>query len=266
MSDARRFLRYVMPGSVAATELTAYLAISNYGWLKDKLNDFLNSKNAADVAAVALGLFVASGVIGYFLSVLHHILYNHEKIYSGFEFVVDLGPSIRDAMRTRLGDGTMLMLRQEQNGSYYTPEDVSTAKDAWTIANILWYLHHANGSPLKDAETRSQDLWDLLHMSGTILIGSVIAAFAWFCIASRVAMPEPVPMPGTGYFVALFVAIIIVIIAGKNLVSVARTVEGVTNGYIDTYFRWRSFPMTIVWRRRARSVSADLAANVPDRV
>jgi len=80
MSEARRFLRYVIPGLVFLIEVALYLWLSDYS-LCETQKSFTNFiKNQSKDIAFPITLFVASGGIGFLLGILYHTLYWIEEI------------------------------------------------------------------------------------------------------------------------------------------------------------------------------------------
>jgi hypothetical protein len=72
MDEARRFLRYVTPGLTFAVQALLLLFIVNPHWTLDRIGEL--KKDAG--AGLAFALFLASGGIGYLLSVVHHTLHH----------------------------------------------------------------------------------------------------------------------------------------------------------------------------------------------
>jgi hypothetical protein len=72
MDEARRFLRYVTPGLTFAVQALLLLFIVNPQWTLDRIGEL--KKDAG--AGLAFALFLASGGIGYLISVVHHTLHH----------------------------------------------------------------------------------------------------------------------------------------------------------------------------------------------
>lgn len=68
MDEARRFLRYVVPGLVYGVETLVLVLIADPGWTLDQLKTV-----SKDVVGVALTAFLASGALGYIFAALHHL-------------------------------------------------------------------------------------------------------------------------------------------------------------------------------------------------
>lgn len=70
MDEARRFLRYVMPGLVYGVETLLLLGIANPQWTQSMVGSFLNQDNAG---AILGSLLLAFGALGYIFSAIHHV-------------------------------------------------------------------------------------------------------------------------------------------------------------------------------------------------
>lgn len=68
MDEARRFLRYVMPGLVYGVETLLLLFIVFPKWTQHLILDVV----AKDGVGAALGGVLASGALGYIFATLHH--------------------------------------------------------------------------------------------------------------------------------------------------------------------------------------------------
>jgi hypothetical protein len=73
MDDARRFLRYVLPGLVFGIETLLWLFIVFPGWTQSQLL----SVSAKDGIALAIGSVLASGAVGYVFATVHHWCHWH---------------------------------------------------------------------------------------------------------------------------------------------------------------------------------------------
>src|SRR4051794_5580857 len=71
MDDARRFLRYVLPGTLFAVEVLLWFSFLH----PLRMANFLDQLKQESGVAVALALLVASGGLGYLFSIIHHWLH-----------------------------------------------------------------------------------------------------------------------------------------------------------------------------------------------
>jgi len=89
MQDARRFLRYVIPGLVFVLEVSLYLFVS----CRAEFVEFISSWAEAWYAGFPISVFVGSGGIGFLLGVIYHVLYQYPPLSC---LAVDHRPLIRD--------------------------------------------------------------------------------------------------------------------------------------------------------------------------
>jgi len=91
MDETRRFLRFVIPGTLFAIETAVLLLLLRPDWFREEplpLKDVLN-------LGTALTALLASGALGYLFSVLYHFL--HWKVDRA---TLDYSPIIRALIRT----------------------------------------------------------------------------------------------------------------------------------------------------------------------
>lgn len=70
MDEARRFLRYVMPGLVYGVETLLLLWIANPQWTQYVVGSFINQDNAGTILG---SLLLAFGALGYIFAAIHHV-------------------------------------------------------------------------------------------------------------------------------------------------------------------------------------------------
>jgi hypothetical protein len=171
MKEARRFLRYVLPGLVLLIEVCLYLWISSYHQFVQLIKEF-----GKDVA-FPVSVFFASGGIGYLLSLIYHVLYWATGIR---ELVaVDHRPLIKDAVNRKW----LKLQRRGDEGEVNVKE--LTQAGAWCIVTSFWHERKESSKRIKGANSRIDSLSDITHGLGTTVIGSIIAIPLWQCAHNR---------------------------------------------------------------------------------
>ena len=164
MDEARRFLRYVMPGLVYSTETLLWLFIVFPEWTQRLILDLA----AKDGLGVALGSVLASGALGYIFATVHHWCHWHLSIDRG---ILDHS----DLINRLLAAG---LLSNESN-----PRRVDR-EEALEISLADWYRPREHGNSIGDATYKKLDsLGDQAHALGTARVASffsVVTALA-FC-------------------------------------------------------------------------------------
>jgi hypothetical protein len=95
MDEARRFLRYVTPGLTFAVQALLLLFIVNPPWTLDRIGELKKDTGAG----LAFALFLASGGIGYLLSVVHHTLHDCKQILVSALAAPELDEEVADSSR-----------------------------------------------------------------------------------------------------------------------------------------------------------------------
>ena len=179
MNEARRFLRYVLPGLSTVLLFSVYFWASTPGELKQILQDFLQESALRAI----LGLFLASGALGYMLSVIHHVLCQCKcPIYEKLRLAVNVTPAITLAMSEKRP--LVMVVDPNVPKRRLKPEDLSRT-NAWLFKNMIWHTYRGNNASLAEAESRMQSLWDLYHGAGALLIGSIVAFVLWLVVLLR---------------------------------------------------------------------------------
>jgi hypothetical protein len=177
MDEARRFLRYVTPGPTFAVQALLLLFIVNPHWTLDRIGEL--KKDAG--AGLAFALFLASGDIGYLLSVVHHTLHHCNRWWilplnwtRRWLTVVDHTKVINELLDAGLLDG-----RRFDGG---TDVKIDRAKIdrtiAWVIVTAVWKENLKNNSRIQSADACATGLTDITHSAGAARIGAIFALAA----------------------------------------------------------------------------------------
>lgn len=165
MNEVRQFLRYVTPGLAFVIETVLVLWCFNPSWTEQHV--FMAMDMGFGNAAT---LFVASGGVGYFLSVVHH-----QWHWCRSSSPIDFRPLVQ-----RLRDANLVDLQ---------PPRALTREEAWIVVTALWSEDRGdeNFRLSASAHDRNSSMNDLFHSVGAARAGAVLAPFVAGIIASRVS-------------------------------------------------------------------------------
>jgi hypothetical protein len=171
MDEARRFLRYIIPGALFAIETALFLVLFLPHPTIEKLAE-LNNRGFG----VAVGAILGSGGIGFLLSAVHHWLYwNRPQLWGGIDHRTFIEQLQNDQILTITG------------GQPHTP------MEAWTIVTGLWHERvGAHCRSIQAANPRADSLANLVHSTGTAKVGYFSAVFSAALILFYVSWPNTV--------------------------------------------------------------------------
>lgn len=190
MQDAKRFLRYVVPGLVIATEALVIVAVLDDSVLRTIAKKLLNT----NALAVALAGLATSGGIGYLASVLHHTFH----WFPGLNAVTAVNHSklVSDLQEARL------ITVRDVAGNACGP--VTDRWVAWNLTTALWRTRQDAGI-VKAATPNLDSLADLMHSAGSSTIGVLMAG--GFSIWLVRFINHAVPLEGQRLTLALAVTL-----------------------------------------------------------
>lgn len=172
MDEARRFLRFVLPGLTAVIEFLALVAVSWTGSIP--------SVPELNITLPVSALLIAAA-LGYVFSLFHHALL--WTIYQLLGWTHDYRPLLRHAVKNGWLALTLLEDGKAANGL----ADRLTEKGAWRLLTALWHEKRDSSSVIRSANPRSDSLADLAHAAGAAFVGSFVAVLSWAIVASRSA-------------------------------------------------------------------------------
>ena len=181
MSEARRFLRYLLPGLAVLLECLLLGVVLNPPCIWSALCALgKTGVSAASLSVIGLGVVVGSG---YLFSLLHHWTMWIAPIYP-----CDHRQFLQEAVDAQL-------VAFERRGE--EPQDLGTVQvnrmckqQAWRVLCALWY-ENLDRRRLKNVNERQGTLGDLAHGAGAITAGSAIsgALILWaYCEKAFVAV------------------------------------------------------------------------------
>jgi hypothetical protein len=170
MNEARRFIRYVIPGILFAIQLTIVL------WMlrQDLVADYLRALNEDNGIGLVLAGVLVSGGLGVMFSAIHHSLHWRPR-----ETVLHYGKFLEV-----LGEREILTLDGQP------PKNLSR-KEAWALVTRLWHERVETSDKIKGADPRIEGLIDMAHSTGTMRVAGFAAAgvaFGWAAFNSKLQL------------------------------------------------------------------------------
>ena len=182
MGDAKRFLRYLMPGAFFVSHVVLCLYVLSPETLAAataKLAEYTWGWADGGVAVTVFGGLVVAA-IGYFLGLVHHLLLGHLwGEHWGFQ---DYRPFLGLACRRKL----LRIETRDESLRSVLPERLNY-DGAWRVVCALW--REREKSPrIKKSHTRNEANADLMHGAGTTLVGTGVVFAAGLFFAVRLAV------------------------------------------------------------------------------
>ena len=174
MDEARRFLRYVTPGLTFAVQAILLFFIVDRKWT---IGHLLELKKDAGVG-LAVSLFLASGGLGYLLSVIHHMAHWFFP-WSGVTSAIDHTNVVRQLFKANLLSIREFKPDAEGNLILVVPdgEKINRAR-AWEIVTAVWKENLNNNSRIKSADAYATALTDITHSAGATRMGALLSLAA----------------------------------------------------------------------------------------
>jgi hypothetical protein len=171
MDEARRFLRYVIPGLSFVVQLVLLLCELIPDWTFPTLKYLLSSDRGIGIALAAL---LGTGGLGFLFSMFHH-----ELLWGGPRWVA--GPIDHSDLIEWLRQRDLLLLLDARSGVALDALD-ETKPDrfqSWAIVTALWHerIQPSRGMSrkIKSANPRIDSLVNTMHSMGTSRVASVAA-------------------------------------------------------------------------------------------
>ena len=168
MDEARRFLRFVIPGALYGLVTALLLSLLRPDWIGPALLVLRRSEGLLPVA----GGLAASGVLGFLFGMIHH------EIQSTFGGTIDHSAFVRDLIRN---DFQIRVVTDEGVRQLAITE--ATPEAALAIVTAEWH-QRADSPPIRGVTTRVDSLFDIAHSSGAALIASIFSLVTAFVIAA----------------------------------------------------------------------------------
>jgi len=218
MDEARRFLRYVTPGIVFVIELAIYLILSQRAWTASQIQHLLSIN-----ISVLIAFLLASGGIGFLLSVLYHTLSWCPRC------PLLPAPDHREMLQQAEHANYLEIILQGQPETEEKLSKKLSKEGAWRVLTAMWHERVEASDRIKDACRRTDSLADLVHGAGTAFVGSVLAAAIWLLAYLYICRTEPSSCKGwyIGFLSALVVAVLLPIVHRGSFLRTREHFQGI---------------------------------------
>jgi hypothetical protein len=177
MNDARRFLRYLLPGLLYAMETLVLLYIV----LPDVAKDVVIKKNDDGNLVLLVTTFFASGALGFVFSSIHHCVhwYLDSKSIDHTNFIAKYQDFITKQLTKNENCKSTTNNKKKKRwlSKWYQckKEKHHKREEAFIQLLVLWYTRLQSEGQLAGADKKTVALGDLAHASGTARIASFFA-------------------------------------------------------------------------------------------
>jgi hypothetical protein len=178
MEEARRFLRYIVPGLVYGTQTLVLLFILVPWWTWARVQE-LGGDTGFGLAVTVL---LASGGVGFVFSTVHHDLHWCPSLTA-----VDHRPIVRFLQDTQTISVKGLWSTLERSGETEVQRDQINSRHAWVLITSIWYQRTKTSEEIKAADPRSVGITDAMHSLGTARVASAAAWASALWIAASVS-------------------------------------------------------------------------------
>lgn len=162
MDEARRFLRYLIPGTLFVAEVWVLVRIALPGW---RVFDNLQVNSGISLALAGL---LATAAAGFVLSAVHHVVLN--SLYGKHLNYVR-------AVRHAASVGSLAVV-DVASGELWGPMHELTRRQALAIVTAVWHQLPELSPRLKSANLRAEELTNLAHSMGAAFVASLAAPAA----------------------------------------------------------------------------------------
>jgi hypothetical protein len=165
MEDAKRFIRYVIPGLSSFLQL---LVVCLIYWHLDisKIVTYLNLSTAA-------GIILISGIIGYIFSNAYYILYWKFSVYK----------HSKHPNHSKLDFIEVLKIQSKIFKDIIDVDTLSDQKEAWVIMNV--YSKVTDPKKFEALEKQSENLFNVLFSIGTTIIILILSCLLGCCFLAK---------------------------------------------------------------------------------
>jgi len=213
VDDARRFLRFVIPGALYGLVTALLLSLLRPDWIDPALRALRSGEGLLTVA----GGLVASGVLGFLFGVIHH------EIQSTFGGAIDHSGFVRSLIR----NGTQVLVVTEE-GARQLAVTEATPEAALAIITAEWH-QRADAPPIHAATTRVDTLFDIGHSSGAGLVASAISIITAFSIAAFNSHVSVEAWDISRFFIACLIGLLLVVLFWRT----NRRITALTQAVIE---------------------------------
>jgi hypothetical protein len=238
LNDARRFLRYFLPGLTFFVEVAIFLFIPVilqtdlcFAQLLNLSLEFLKGLHAGVLLTV---LLFGSVGLGYLFSILHHLL---------IHFLIDHREMLGNAIfKQRL----KIYRYFKERGEEEIPSSDLSKNGSWIVVTGVWHEMKDYSALIKSANPRIESLTDIMHGSGTSFWGSIFAAVLWCLLYYKIY--------GVFWTWYMLIPLMMIIIHFWNFCNTIKTCQGVVEIVLSDELRlqknMRNKPIEIIVSER----------------
>jgi|GEM_PF-6802823 len=188
MDEAKRFMRYALPGMVVF--LLFILAIlSTQKYALDTTLSILKSKESGAVIGGVAATFLTSGALGYMFSTIYFLL---KQKFMGLDH--------RPAIHTLINIGYRIDYYHSICENKYPINTNSVSmQDALLFVNSWWWYIKGFNSGVKEIDSYINRLSDAIHSLGATLVGSLLCNILWLIMIIDHDILAAMSMDGDGY-------------------------------------------------------------------
>jgi len=215
MDEARRFLRYVLPGLVFGLEAILLFVLLR----PDLIGALGKALNTASGLGSAVAGFLVSGAVGFLCGTVHHAIHWRKT-----GKVMDHSASLKRLVRA----GILELRVPGENDPL--PESPLNRERAWVLNSAIWYERRMTNKRIQGADAHARALTDLVHTLGSARVAAMLAPITAFGIAACISTRSGEGWALTGFAIAFILAILIAVLFWCAYLRTAR----LTVAVIDT--------------------------------
>lgn len=152
-------MRFVLPGLASVIMLLIALIISD----RSKMICFFHSMSRNDIGVI-LGLFLASGALGYIFSSIYWTIYW-------------IGPKCFFA-----NDNRSFLKKHKDKLEIVEEPNKRSKHDAWIIVTLIWHTQIEKSKEIKGINPYVDRINDITHGLGVTFVGSFISLIIWISL------------------------------------------------------------------------------------
>lgn len=217
MNEARKFIRYIFPGTIFLGLLICYLSLSPGEKFYDFVSRYVKGTNeGGGIFQTGVFVLLVSGA-GYFFATIYHAL---SKIRSWR--LPDHSDFLKDARRKKW----LIVYNRKIDGDVPLKGDFSPS-EAWSILGA-YYHKRIDDKDFKAAHVRIESLNDTLHGLGASWVGSIFAIVVWIFLHYKLSDDFP------SYWIFL-ISIVVWAVLFTNQRRTGREVQNFIDGITSEF-------------------------------
>lgn len=239
MDEARRFLRYILPGLVFPVMLLITLLISD----SDRIICLLEKYSDKQIIGVIGGVFLASGTLGYIFSVIYWARYwLKPRSICKIKIIGDIAIDHKPLLRGLEEGGRIEVVNIF--GNRVDLEGISK-REAFVIFSQHWWTSRIENEADKDKFISIDRLADIMHAIGATIISILFSYFVWAISHSWYLISEP----SISDVWVLLMVIALIFVFWKNYWDIHKSLRSLLNSLfanmVENQFEKRGRRVTI---------------------